>query len=66
MVCTVENLDWYVLVDTLYLFLVPVPAGGGTFLSPDKKVPKEAGLGEALTAKPIFLLSQVYPAVARL
>ena len=28
---------------------LPVPAGGGTFLSADKKVPKEAAIyGEAL------------------
>ena len=52
--------------DTLYALLVPVPAGGLTFLSLNKKVSKEVSLGEALTAKPFFLLLQVYPAVARL
>ena len=29
------------------------PAGGLTFLSPNKKVSKEVGLGETLTVKPI-------------
>ena len=66
MVCTAENLDWYVWFYTLYRYLLPVAAAGGTFLSLNKKVPKEVSLGEALTAKPFFLLSQVYPAVARL
>ena len=31
---------------------LPVAAAGGTFLFPNKKVPKEVGPGEALTAKP--------------
>ena len=31
---------------------LPVAAAGGTFLFPNKKVPKEVSPGEALTAKP--------------
>ena len=41
------------------------PAGDGTFLSPNKKVPKEVGLGEALTVKLIgtsSILLPIYPA----
>ena len=40
------------------------PAGGLTFLSPNKKVSKEVGLGETLTVKPIgtsSVSSPTYP-----
>ena len=36
------------------------PAGGGTFLSLNKKVPKEISLGEALTVKPFVTASVSY------
>ena len=61
-----RKIKWYVWLYTLYEHLVPVAAAGLTFLSLNKKVSKEVSLGEALTAKPIFSLSQVCPAVARL
>ena len=39
----------YVFTDSLYKESVPVPAGGLTFLSLNKKVSKEVSQGEALS-----------------
>ena len=53
---------WIVQSLRLCVSLVPKPCGGRvTFLSPNKKVTKEVGLGEALTVKPIGTSTVSFP-----